>query len=201
MYELILNSNVTYNLLLCGNLCLQEIVQAKCQCFFTGFSILLNNHFSSKSFSPCINSTQLECFARLDFSSKLLSYADTCLAKCPRECESIKYETHLSSIDYPSIEDYNMFKNDLITFNLTQSLYENIDLSTFDLYKQYYYSIKVFYPTIKYTYISESPKMTNVGLLASMGGSLGMFLGFSVFSFLEVFEICLKILIEGFLIK
>jgi len=176
-------------------MCLQEIVETKCKCYFTGFPSLVNS--GQSTILPCLNETQLQCFARLDFSSNISSYFEPCEQKCPLECSTIKYETHLSSVDSPSIENFDLFKKDQAAFGRMQTEYK-IDLSSFDLYKKYFYSIKVFYPSIKYTYISESPQMTPYGLVSSLGGSLGMFLGFSVFSLIELLEISFTILMEVF---
>ena len=67
-----------------------------------------------------------------------------------------------------------------------------IDLSNLDSFKRYYYSINVFYPRLKYTLITESAQLTVISLLSNLGGSLGIFLGFSVFSLLEVFEVLVE---------
>ena len=95
-------------------------------------------------------------------------------------------------MDYPSRELYDLFVLDA-SYNATASKY-GVDLSTYDLYKEYYYSLNVFYPKTQYTLINETPQMTVVSLLSSLGGSLGMFLGFSVFSFFELFELLFQIL-------
>ncbi len=49
---------------------------------------------------------------------------------------------------------------------------------------------------LKYTEISEIPKTSPVDLLSSIGGSLGLFLGLSFLSFIQVLEI----VVEGFLL-
>ena len=70
------------------------------------------------------------------------------------------------------------------------------DLSSYDSFREYFYAINIFYPSLKYTYISESPQMTVLNLLSSLGGSLGMFLGFSVFSLLELFELLFELILN-----
>ena len=64
-----------------------------------------------------------------------------------------------------------------------------VNLSSFDKYKKHYVAINIFYPYLEYTEISETPKTSWFDLVSQVGGSLGVFLGLSVFHFLEVFEI------------
>ena len=47
----------------------------------------------------------------------------------------------------------------------------------------------VYYEELKYTYISQKPKIEFVGLISNIGGSLGLFVGISFVSFLELFEL------------
>ena len=47
----------------------------------------------------------------------------------------------------------------------------------------------VFYSTLVYTNITETPKMSAVDLLTQIGGSLGMFISLSVFTLFELVEL------------
>jgi len=59
---------------------------------------------------------------------------------------------------------------------------------------EYCFDIKVIYPSLEYTEITELPKITLLDLLTSIGGSLGMFISLSVFTYLEIIEIlCLSL--------
>ena len=75
----------------------------------------------------------------------------------------------------------DIFKNDAKAYEYFSNL-NGTDLSSYDLFRELFYSMRIYYSSIEYTYISESPQTTVFGLLSSLGGSLGMFLGFSVFS-------------------
>ena len=52
-------------------------------------------------------------------------------------------------------------------------------------------SINVFYTSLEYTVIAETPQTT---LFTQLGGSLGMFISFSVFTLFEAIEIIILIL-------
>ena len=54
--------------------------------------------------------------------------------------------------------------------------------------------MNIFYESLSYTLVTESPKLNGVSLLASIGGSLGLFLGVSTFSLFEVVEFIITII-------
>jgi hypothetical protein len=169
----------------CFALCImQKPIEDECGCYYTAIA-------RYRLSIPCINLTQVKCFSKkMSFiTNNLQLFMGKCAGTmCPLECDSYEYNTQVTSLDYPSIEFYK-----LLEINKTQSKY-NIDLSTYDLYKQYFYSLNFYYSSTIYTYVSESPQMTFVSLLSALGGSLGMFVGLSVFSLLEIFEVLFRIL-------
>ena len=59
--------------------------------------------------------------------------------------------------------------------------------------KQSVLKLNIFYDSLEYEYITEKPKMNLVDLLANIGGTLGLCLGISVLSFIEIFEIFTRI--------
>ena len=187
-------SNRAYRQLDCLEMCLaQKPIEMTCQCYSTAFPPF-------QSLIPCTNSTQIECsLAKYqDVINNLASYASECAENsCPLECDIYRYETRTTSLEYPSLEFYNLLKNNLDYFNYTQSKYD-IDFSTYDLYRQYFFSMNFYYSSASYTYVSQSPQMTLIGLLSNLGGSLGMFLGLSVFSVVEVFEILIRVIFSTF---
>jgi hypothetical protein len=137
---------------------------------------------------PCLNLTQIDCLSKSFTAFNIFS----CQLECPLECESVTYNLQLSSLTFPSVEYYNLFENDTTANNYFNNF--GVESSSYVLFREYFYSINIYYPSLKYTYISESPQTTVFGLLSSLGGSLGMFLGFSVFSLLEVFEILFELI-------
>ena len=55
-------------------------------------------------------------------------------------------------------------------------------------------SIYAFYSDLKYTYISEKPKAETYDLVSTLGGTLGLFLGISFLSFMEIVECFLEVI-------
>ena len=85
---------------------------------------------------------------------------DNCLEEyCPLECDTFGYDISINS----------HFDEEYLSSNKTV--------------------ISVYYEDLRYTLISQNPKFDFVDLISSIGGSLGLFLGISFISFVELFEV------------
>ena len=54
--------------------------------------------------------------------------------------------------------------------------------------------LTVFYPSMQYIEITQAPKTSLIVLISNLGGSIGIFLGFSIFSLIEIVEIFKRML-------
>ncbi len=158
---------------------------------------------------PCLNSTQLDCLNNVasSYNTDQANFIKRYINRCPLECDTVKYDFQLSTLYYPSYEAYIQLTTEIVpyapnfktTLGYTRPYYfyflqeYKIDVSTYDLYRDYFYSMKIFYSKATYTQVTESPQQSFIDLLSSLGGNLGMFLGFSIFSLVEVFELLIKI--------
>ena len=134
---------------------------------------------------PCLNSTSLECIKNQSINfAKVPEFRMKCDNDCPLECDWLAYEVQLSSSEYPTREVFNLFKK---TDGINKT-----NLTYFD-YKDNFVYLNVFYPYMRYTEIYELPKVTLADLFANIGGSMGIFLGFSVFSIIELCELLVLI--------
>jgi hypothetical protein len=69
-----------------------------------------------------------------------------------------------------------------------------IDNMTLEEFKQTHLALSIYYPNNEHTEIRETPKTKFVDLISNLGGSLGIFLGFSIFSFVELFELVFQMI-------
>jgi hypothetical protein len=92
------------------------------------------------------------------------------------------FDTRLSNLEDPSYHLYSSFSSDF----KNEHSYEE--------YRSQWLTIKVFYSSLSYTTMYEMPKVSLTDLLAQIGGSLGMFVSFSVFSFFELIEIVILLI-------
>ena len=179
-----LDSNRTYRQNDCLYLCLQQYITQKCGCYYTKYHM----YYQAKA---CFNLTELICINEIELGFAN-GYSQKCLSRCPLECDSVTYDYSVSTLDFPSREFYETSIND-------SSFYKNISdafgtNATYDLYKENFLSLNVFLSSNKYTKIMEMPKITSTDLISGIGGSIGIFLGFSIFSLVEVLELLFQVI-------
>jgi hypothetical protein len=173
-------SSKEYRQIDCFNLCLQRMIIKNCNCFHPRF-----NRLSSSN--PCHSLADLECIGQQEneFKDEKLN---ECLKECPLECMKQTFDLQVSSLDYPTVEDYELLKKDEDYFKgVEKSVGDNI--TSFDDYRSHFLLINIFYPYLQYTEITEMPKTSIIELISNMGGSMGIFLGFTLFSLFEVSEV------------
>jgi hypothetical protein len=101
----------------------------------------------------------------------------------------VVFDTSLSAADYPPRNYYELrLKNKPIIMDLF-SRENNTKNFSFELSKERLISLKVYFNDLSYTNFSEKEKVNIVDLIANIGGTLGLFLGVSVLSFVEVFDL------------
>ena len=181
-FRILTNNNKTYRQYDCFKLCLQKMINDKCECHYTKFLKVKNN------LAPCQNLTQLNCIynQQNNFRDEELT---ECYKQCPLECDSTTYDSQLSSLDYPSRMVYMRLRA------LNESRMGN---TSFEEAKESLISLKVYYSFTQYTEIREVPKTLVFDLISQIGGSLGMLLGFSIFHLIELIEVVVLVCLSFF---
>jgi acid-sensing ion channel 2 len=184
IYDLIIKSPYKYRQPLCFLQCQQKYLYLKCNCTDPSATSLFNNA------SQCFTSKQLICMGNLflllytnDFFQK------NCLSECPLECYFDQFDESLSFTELiPNVYmDYLNSKPKLAADFTTNKIDLNIA-------KKSFVNLNIFYKSLSYETFTESPQLTLVWLLASIGGYLGLFLGVSVFSVFEPIQVLIEIL-------
>jgi hypothetical protein len=151
----------------CRNL--KSMEETNCNCSIKS----LDEQFGLKCLEKAINKKVFNC------SKQFLANfnVDICTTYyCPLECDSFSLNIETKSqaiLAFGNVTD-NSFYSQLKTYQ--------------DVYKSYF-GINVYYEEFKYTFIKQNPKMEIFDLLSNIGGTFSLFLGLSIFSFLELFEI------------
>ena len=177
------DSNKTYRQYDCFRLCLQQRINEECKCYFSRYLKV------SKEYPACLNLTQLAC---IYLQQDQFLPNQECKEQCPLECDTVTYFIETSSLQYPSI---TLYKKALNSSNFVES-FQNYTGETFSMssMQEHVMSLKVYYPYNRFTLISESPKIGFYDLLAQIGGSMGMLLGFSIFHLIEVLEVVILVI-------
>ena len=181
LYNKIINSKFKYNQQACLELCYNEIALMKCNCNDI-YTIALddnpfcpvNNKCVSKVFQNFLSNTSSEYYIN-----------NYCLPLCPLECNQTSFGLTLSTTDIIP-EFYSLvIQEKAKSLNIT-----NRTLSLEEI-KNSVIKLNINYDSMSYTLSTESPTLDIIGLLAYIGGTLGLFLGISVLTFVEFLEIAL----------
>jgi hypothetical protein len=123
------------------------------------------------------NESVFECVQKL----QKYNYYESCSTLyCPEECDSFTYEINKDLLMTRSSGN--------ISLNQVQFEYYP-GFNTFENVSRTFFALRVYYEDLKYTLIRQKPKIELFGLISNVGGTLGLFLGFSFISLLELFEI------------
>ena len=164
-FQFFLQNNMTYTQNDCINACIRKYTMNKCKC-----------NLEITSFLACFDNIQISnCLLKNYYAlmNKTYSTPDSCFSSCPIECNSINYKIHQNS--FILTDQFLQFGN-----------YPNY-------YKDNYVDIAIYYPTKQYTLITQSPKMQLFDLVSSVGGIMGLFIGFSFLTLIEIIDIIFKI--------
>ena len=172
-------TNQSYRQRDCLDLCRQERIIAVCLCYYPKYSMISRAE-------PCLNDSQMACVSS-QFNFFTGDVLRECLAECPLECDTVTYDFQLSSSLFPNKELYTLLFSDPGVVAYFE--YLSGAVLTYESFKEMSYQINVFYPYMEYTEISEKPKTSPIDLFSQVGGSLGIFCGFSMFHLLEIVEI------------
>jgi len=166
------NKNRKYSQFECFNICFNTNFNQTnpCHCYLTSLD--------EEPYHKCGNNNS--CYEKFN---KNFKQTEKCSHLCPLECDQYSYEifhTPHKIIGSGRINGFNDL-NYVYSFLPQFETYENVSKT--------YYLINVYYEDLKYTSISQQPKIELFGLISNLGGILGLFIGFSFISCLEIIEI------------
>lgn len=133
-----------------------------------------------------------KCTERYLFNFRNKIENNECDTYCPMECDSISYAITSSSVSLPF--------NGKIT-NQTKSVFGFLGFNKYETYEQLnknFIAIYVYYKDLTYTHIGQEAKTPVFDLVSNIGGIVGVFLGVSFLSFIELIEILFECLFLKF---
>lgn len=184
LYQEFLKQGIPYTQFDCIELCYQYFTIKNCDCYDGSIPKL-----ELFNVTQCL--TLEQCICLYDEYAKFLRFnRDQCNDLCPLECESLRFDFVTTSFSYP-IKSYSeiLLKNPTIQSMLHASSFK---LNHEEL-KKNILKLNIYYDSLDYVAITESPSLNLVTLLSNIGGTLGLFLGISVLSFIEILEVFLEV--------
>jgi hypothetical protein len=97
----------------------------------------------------------------------------TCLAKCPLECDSVNYK-FITNYAGTLSDEFNLLYN----------------ITTEESNKIVYLSLH--YSSLDYSLVKQIVKTQVFDLISNVGGTLGLFIGLSFFTFVELILVCIE---------
>lgn len=158
----------------CFEYCFQTIAIQNCSCYTPGF-------YDFGYPIPCSTFDQISC--QTEAWGVIFNDTNKYCSKdiCPLECDSDELSLTMSTSSFPT--DY--YANQILEKSFVKTKYPNLSLNEL---KQSLVSIRVFYNRLQYTEITQDSKYNVFDFFSSIGGSVGLMIGASVLSFLEIFE-------------
>ena len=182
LYRLIAQTSYQYTQQLCFIECYQKWAISTCNCSDSFVSV-----FNS---TVCMTFEETLCLSDFFYNKYLVGnfIEQNCLPLCPLECNLTDYKTSSSSIPLLGDLYYEYIRENK---NLTSD-FVNRPLNKYTITESIT-SVNIFYNSLSYHLSTETPKLDIIGLLATKGGNLGLFLGVSLLSICELVEIMFQI--------
>lgn len=179
----------------CLQLCFEEFLVEFCDCYDNSVPLFAKSYIvTSKSLKTCPKF--IDSIYNCEYLIKKLFYNNindkACLKSCPKECEYVTYKTSVSYSKYPSDDYMKLLSNNLTTKYVLNGV-EDLEIK-----KENIVSLNIFYKNSKYKTIEEQAAIELGIFVVNFGGTLGLFLGCSVLSFLELFEILIELILHRF---
>ncbi|XP_035222106.1 degenerin deg-1-like isoform X2 [Stegodyphus dumicola] len=189
-------SDIKYTYEHCNTLCQNTLLFDQCDCLDEQPRTAIGHSVGWKFCNPC-NKTQSKCR-----STVLRNFSDNgsvCDEICKPACRSIRYDVSLSKADWPNLGHQQLVMNrsrdqwnhlpealgllDLPFDDANISDYVNETFFSENLLRVHLFIEEMIYMSVEEEYSYQLPK-----LMADLGGCLGLYLGVSVISIIEIVE-------------
>ena len=139
---------------------------------------------------PCLNDSELNCTNVQYVNFIKQDETGLCAEYCPLECDSFTYETSISSAGFPT----DVYGDVLINKEIVKNFYANwTNLRRKRDIKTDIFAVNVYFNDFTSTKISNSPQYGVFDLVGNIGGLIGLFLGGSYLSLIEIFDLVFSI--------
>jgi hypothetical protein len=178
----------------CLKVCLQQFIIEKCACF--DYSLPMSTQLMDQlKMTGCYTTENVICTQKNQKLFYNSDEIDKCNEKCPMSCHMVDYSLRVTQAKYPS----KWYLNKLLANQATYDLFNKFVQTNFTAQniESTLLMINVFYDEMIYLKIEEEPQMDIDLLIALIGGNLGLFLGTSLLTIAEIFELTFNIIYFG----
>lgn len=168
-----------YHKKICVDICIYRIIEDACKCYY-------NEIIADEYNVPCDNLEAYECFVKI--TEDTFTYQDYCSKNCPESCHEVDYE---KNIDTAVLSFQNLIDKVHIITNNTVINKTNITEKSL---QNTVCIIRVYFDNIGYEVVNEIFLVSLNNLISGFGGLMGLLLGASILSLLEIFEVILRLI-------
>lgn len=163
-----------------------NLAEIECNCSALPLPSYKDFRLEKHDNNRCTTSSQLRCAKRI--YTKVFQNKDKHCPRsmCPLGCNKMTYSFAASTTNFPTAA----YGNKLLKNSFVSKKYPNISLA--ELEKRLV-ALNIYYPKLSYSFVSEQQQYTITDLISSIGGSLGLLLGASLLSLMEVVDLFLRI--------
>lgn len=151
-----------------------------------------NLYRNKTNVDACKSFGKMRCFIEQYQSFFNSNIEELCSHDCPLECDRVAYKTSLSAADYPSLVYAEALRHNPVI----RARFNNRTNVTRDELKANVLFLSIFYTDLSYKNVYEAEKMDIFDLVSNVGGTLGLFLGMSFLSFVEIIDLVVNICLE-----
>ncbi|RMZ93689.1 acid-sensing ion channel 1 isoform X2, partial [Brachionus plicatilis] len=178
VFKLVHANTIKYTQTLCVFQCFQRLIVNECKCFVSFYPSFFDA-------APCSNQSQRSCANKnFEMFKKEDYFEKVCLEDCPLECDGMWFDTTVSSNQFTNLK----FKQALQNYDGPGAVYFNKSINMEDLV-----AANIHFKSLNYIKITENPTIDIVGLISSIGGVAGLFLGISMLTLVEIFECLMQV--------
>ena len=206
-----LEGNFAYSFTECKNMCIHQRMIEECGCFPTRYVVRVN--YTGTNVSSCgkevfnnwnISQQLLDCQTKFlrNIETKI-DFAGEC--NCHSPCEDTRYPIHISQSQFPSqssiqsfwqrILEENPDKDKMKAYQYYQKLRAQ-NTSTEELKSwtyRHFLRLNVYANSVTVSVREQIPMITLVDLMSQIGGCLGLWLGISIVTVVEFFDLGFKL--------
>ena len=139
--------------------------------------------FGNSTIMSCRQTVDIVCMGTAETAFEQNDVKTKCAGYCPQECTNVKYSTSVHTASYPTDQYTEWLK---LQTNFISKFSNQGNLAT--QIQHTVAKINVFYNDISYIALTEAATISWDSVLGNVGGQLGLFIGISVLSVVELVE-------------
>lgn len=181
LYRMLFDRNLTYSRFHCFRTAYRVNVYEQCGCVLELGDIPGVTHI-------CTNDTENACDKHIYYNLYLNDFYGAYDKDCPLECNSFDFDIIIDAQDFPT----SLYAQQLME---THPYFNEVANMTAMEVSESVLRVSVYYRDIGYSNLEEVATYTLNDMIGSTGGMLGLFLGISLISFLEIIELIAEVIL------